>query len=93
MTSRPGRLFVLLTDTAVLASAWERTRSKRSAGGADDVSVEAFEREPGRELARLRAELLDGSFMPRPALRVPIPKDGGAGVRVLGLPAVRDKIV
>ena len=44
-------------------------------------------------LERIRAELLSGEYRPMRNRRKAIPKDGGKKVRVLGIPAVRDRVV
>jgi RNA-directed DNA polymerase len=43
-------------------------------------------------LERIRDELVQHTYMPLPARRQEIPKDGGK-VRVLSIPAIRDRVV
>ena len=46
------------------------------------------------ELARLKKDLEGWSYKPNPVLRVEIPKPGkGAGVRLLGVPCIGDRVV
>ena len=47
--------------------------------------VEAF-------LGQIRDELIERSYVPLPARRQEIPKDGGK-VRILSIPAIRDRVV
>jgi RNA-directed DNA polymerase len=42
---------------------------------------------------RIKEELLAGSYQPRPVLKVEIPKPGGKGMRMLGIPTVVDRLI
>jgi retron-type reverse transcriptase len=63
------------------------------APGIDGVTFEAIEMQ-GVEplLEQLRDELIGRTYQPLPARRQEIPKDGGK-VRVLSIPAIRDRVV
>ena len=63
------------------------------APGVDGVTFEAIEAQ-GEEglLEQLRDELTGHTYTPLPARRQEIPKDGGK-VRVLSIPAIRDRVV
>src|ERR1043165_6594534 len=43
--------------------------------------------------ARIKAELLAGDYQPQPVLKVEIPKPGGKGMRMLGIPTVVDRLI
>ena len=60
--------------------------------GIDGVSIYEFEYRLEEELSRLQQELLNWTYKPSPVRRVEIPKPGG-GVRLLGIPTVRDRVV
>lgn len=75
----------------VVYAAWRAVRANRGAAGIDKVSVTMFEANLDANLERLMRELKDGTFQPRPARRVYIPKGDGK-FRPLGIPAVRDRI-
>jgi group II intron reverse transcriptase/maturase len=66
-------------------------RANRGAAGIDKVSVRMFEKNLQPNLDRVLRELKDGTFRPKPARRVYIPKAPGK-FRPLGIPAVRDRI-
>lgn len=76
-----------------LQQAWQRVRAKKGGPGVDHQSIEAFERDLERNLAKLHEELRQGSYRPRPILRVYIEKDGSKEKRPLGIPTVRDRVV
>jgi RNA-directed DNA polymerase len=76
-----------------LWEAWERVRRNRGAAGVDRqtlAEVEVYGVE--RLLGELRVDLRLGRYRPAPVRRVAIPKPGG-GVRPLGIPTVRDRVV
>jgi len=76
-----------------LRSAWEKVRSKAGSAGVDEQTVARFQRQEERELQKLREELREGTYRPRPGRRVWIDKPGSKEQRPLGIPAVRDRIV
>ncbi len=76
-----------------LKEAWRRVRGKGSAGGADGVSISDFERDESGNLAALSRELLSGGYAPEPLRAVELAKPGKDEKRVIGLPALKNKIV
>jgi RNA-directed DNA polymerase len=63
------------------------------APGIDGVTFETIEaRGVEALLEQLRDELIGRTYQPLPARRQEIPKDGGK-VRVLSIPAIRDRVV
>ena len=93
----PGRRFHALFDriyrSDVLLEAWRRVQRNKGAAGVDAQTL-AEVREYGVErlLAELQRDLRQGSYRPRPVRRVLVPKPKG-GVRPLGIPTVKDRIV
>jgi len=73
--------------------AWLQVRANKGAPGCDGVTVEQFDADARGNLKELRRQLRDKTYRPRPVRRHPIEKDGGAGVRNLGIPCVRDRLV
>ncbi len=69
--------------------AWEKVRDNRGAPGVDAVSITRFAAEETNNLYKLWNRMSAGSYMPAPVRAVEIPKDHGAGVRVLGVPTER----
>jgi RNA-directed DNA polymerase len=93
----PGRRFHALFDRVfrsdVLLEAWRRVQRNKGAAGVDSQTLAAVaEYGAERLLAELQRDLRQGVYRPLPVRRVSIPKPKG-GVRPLGIPAVRDRIV
>ncbi|MBV8870443.1 MAG: group II intron reverse transcriptase/maturase [Acetobacteraceae bacterium] len=72
--------------------AWKRVRANRGAPGVDRQSITDFESNEGNLLYKLWSRMSAGSYMPAPVRAVEIPKDHGAGVRVLGVPTTADRV-
>lgn len=66
--------------------AWEKVRDNRGAPGVDAVSIADFAAQEKNNLYKLWNRMSAGSYMPGPVRAVEIPKDHGAGIRVLGVP-------
>nr|WP_231855079.1 group II intron reverse transcriptase/maturase [Photobacterium profundum] len=64
----------------------------KGAPGVDGQCVEDFAQDLESNLNQLLLELQEKRYQPQPVKRVEIPKDDG-GIRLLGIPAVRDRIV
>jgi group II intron reverse transcriptase/maturase len=77
---------------ARLGAAFEKVASNRGAAGPDGQDIETVRERLPDVLQRLRAELLEGTYMPGDIRRVWIPK-GGGGQRGLGIPNVVDRVV
>ncbi len=57
------------------------------------ITIDDFEKRLPQELSRLKNELESWTYKPSPVRRVEIPKPGGAGVRLLGIPTISDRVV
>jgi RNA-directed DNA polymerase len=87
------RLFERLCEMPTLRQGFAAVKANGGSPGIDGVNVEEFEQRLDEELAHLRAELGGWSYKPRPVRRVEIPKPGGKGARLLGVPCIRDRVV
>src|SRR6202451_4284738 len=87
-------LYVHVCKMETLREAYRRARSNGGAPGIDGVTFEAIE-ESGAEsfLGQIREELVTNTYRPMRARKKEIPKDGGKKVRVLSIPAIRDRVV
>jgi len=76
-----------------LAAGFQRVSKNQGAPGIDGVTMAEFETRLDEELSRLTVELESWTYETSPVRRVEIPKPGGQGIRVLGVPTVRDRVV
>jgi len=87
-------LFEKLCLIEYLAEGFKAVKRNKGAPGIDGVTVEEFGISLDEKLRKLREELETWEYKPEPVLRVEIPKPGkNAGVRLLGIPCVRDRVV
>jgi RNA-directed DNA polymerase len=86
-------LYVHVCKTETLREAYQMAKSNNGVPGIDGVTFEAVE-ESGAEnfLLQIRDELVTNTYRPMRARKQEIPKDGGK-VRVLSIPAIRDRVV
>jgi RNA-directed DNA polymerase len=70
----------------------KKVKSAKGAAGIDRQSIGAFASNLEINLRQLQLELQTKQYRAQPVRRVEIPK-GDGGVRLLGIPAVRDRIV
>jgi RNA-directed DNA polymerase len=76
-----------------IREAYEMARSNNGAPGIDGVTFEAIEESGAKSfLNQIRDELVSNTYRPMRARKKEIPKDGGK-VRVLSIPAIRDRVV
>jgi RNA-directed DNA polymerase len=87
-------LYVHVCKKETLQEAYEMAKSNDGAPGIDGVTFEAIE-ESGVEsfLKQIQDELVNHMYQPMPVRKKEIPKDGGTKVRVLSIPAIRDRVV
>ena len=76
----------------VLVEAYRRCRANRGAPGVDAERFEDIDDHWPAWLEGLQQELRQKQYVPRPLLRVWIPKASG-GERPLGIPTIRDRVV
>jgi group II intron reverse transcriptase/maturase len=76
----------------VVWRAYRRVKANQGAAGVDGETIEEFEKDLKGNLYKLWNRMSSGSYFPPPVRMVEIPKPGGRGVRVLGVPTVADRI-
>jgi group II intron reverse transcriptase/maturase len=87
------RLFEELCRSERLGAGFRAVKKNKGSPGVDGVTIEEFGSRLKEELSRLKAELESWTYQPSPVRRVEIPKPGGKGIRLLGVPTVRDRVV
>src|SRR5207344_944935 len=86
-------LYVHVCKMETLRAAYEMAKQNDGAPGVDGVTFEDIEAQGAEALLeQLRDELTGHTYQPLPARRQEIPKDGGK-VRILSIPAIRDRVV
>ena len=87
-------LYVHVCKMETLQEAYQMAKNNNGAPGIDGVTFEAIE-ESGVEvfLKQIQDELVQNTYQPMPVRKKEIPKDGGTKVRVLSIPAIRDRVV
>lgn len=86
-------LYVHVCKMETLREAYALAKKNQGAPGIDGMTFEDIEAQ-GVEafLEQIRNELLERSYVPLRSRRQEIPKDGGK-IRVLSIPAIRDRVV
>ena len=90
--SQETQLMERCVERENMLKAWKRVKQNGGSPGVDGLSVE----ETGKYLAehwpRVKQELLNGSYRPKPVRKVEIEKSDG-GMRQLGIPCVLDRLI
>jgi RNA-directed DNA polymerase len=76
-----------------MLAAYQRVVSNKGAPGADGMTVDELMPMLRERWQVIREELLSGAYEPSPVRKVEIPKPGGKGVRMLGIPSVLDRLI
>ncbi len=87
-------LYVHVCKSETLYEAYQMAKRNDGAPGIDGVTFEAIE-ESGVEgfLKQIQGELVTNTYRPMQARKKEIAKDGGSKIRVLSIPAIRDRVV
>ena len=76
-----------------MTMAYRRVVSNKGAPGVDGITVDDLNPMLWTHWEQIRESLLSGSYKPSPVRKVEIPKPGGKGVRMLGIPTVLDRLI
>lgn len=87
-------LFERLYSKELLDKGFRAVKKNQGAPGIDGVTIGDYEASLDNNLRQLSEEIKSWNYEPSPVLRKEIPKPGkNAGVRLLGIPCVRDRVV
>ncbi len=73
--------------------ALKQVERNKGAAGVDKMPVAQLRAYLREHWLRIKEELLAGNYQPQPVLKVEIPKPGGKGMRMLGIPTVLDRLL
>jgi RNA-directed DNA polymerase len=76
-----------------MLAAYRRVVANQGAPGVDGITVDDLASLLRQRWEAIREELLSGKYVPSPVRKVEIPKPGGKGVRMLGIPTVVDRLI
>lgn len=85
-------LYGRMLNRSDLVKAFLKVKSSKGSGVIDGQTIKDFAESLSGNINQLLTELREKSYQPQPVRRVEIPRPTG-GVRLLGIPAVRDGIV
>ena len=91
-SSKTMKLMEQVVERENLREALKRVVANKGAPGIDGMTVEELAAYLKRHWPRLRRELLEAQYVPKPVRAVDIPKPGG-GTRRLGIPTVLDRFI
>ncbi|MDX1959011.1 MAG: group II intron reverse transcriptase/maturase [Leptospiraceae bacterium] len=69
-----------------------KVKKNKGAAGIDGVTVDELDKYVSENLPRIKQEIMEGRYKPKPVRRVEIPKPNG-GIRLLGIPTVMDRVI
>jgi RNA-directed DNA polymerase len=73
--------------------ALKQVERNKGAAGVDNMTVGQLRAYLREHWLRIKEELLAGKYQPLPVRKVEIPKPGGKGMRMLGIPTVIDRLI
>jgi RNA-directed DNA polymerase len=76
-----------------LKAALKRVRANKGSPGVDGMTVHVLPGYLKEHGPAIREQLLRGTYQPQPVRRKEIDKPDGGGVRKLGIPTVRDRLI
>lgn len=82
-----------ICETSNLINAFKLVKRNKGAPGIDGITIEEFETNLLENIQQLREATLRWKYKPTPVKRVEIPKPDGKGVRLLGIPIVKDRVL
>ena len=91
--SETTQLMEAVVERGNMTAALRRVERNKGSAGVDDMPVDALRSYLREHWSHIKEELLSGTYLPSPVLKVEIPKPGGKGMRQLGIPTVLDRLI
>jgi RNA-directed DNA polymerase len=88
-----SRLFERILEMHNLETAFKRVKANKGAPGIDGITIGEYGQNLEEELNQLKKEVQGWVYTPTPVKRVEIPKPSGKGIRKLGIPIVKDRVL
>jgi RNA-directed DNA polymerase len=88
-----NRLMEEVCERGNLKEALRRVKANKGSPGVDGMTIDEITEYLKQHWPAIRAQLLSGTYEPKPVRRVEIPKPDGVGVRKLGIPTVLDRFI
>ena len=82
-----------VTNRDNMIKALNRVERNKGAAGIDEMPTSELRSFLNIHWAEIKAKLMNGEYKPAPVRRIEIPKPGGTGVRKLGIPTVKDRLI
>jgi RNA-directed DNA polymerase len=86
-------IFKQICLVGTLKAAFKLVKQNKGAPGIDGITIDKYEENLEENLEQLKNEVMSWKYKPTPVRRVEIPKPGGKGVRLLGIPIVKDRVL
>jgi group II intron reverse transcriptase/maturase len=90
--SGTATLMERVVERGNVQAALKRVRQNQGSPGVDGMTVDELPAYLAESWESIRAQLLEGTYQPKPVREVEIPKSGG-GVRKLGIPTALDRFI
>lgn len=85
--------FEEICKLGTLKEAFKSVKRNKGAPGIDGITIEKYEENLEENLIQLRTKVLNWTYKPTPVKRVELPKPGGKGIRLLGIPIINDRVL
>jgi len=87
------QLMEAVVERKNMMKALKRVEKNKGAAGIDDMQVAGLRTFLKNQWPEIKVSLLEGGYKPEAVRRVEIPKPGGKGKRILGIPTVLDRLI
>lgn len=86
------KLIERMIERQNMLRAYHQVTKNKGAAGVDGITIHDLKSLLQTDWAGVKEQLLNGTYKPKPVLRVKIPKPNG-GIRQLGIPTVLDRLI